>query len=118
MSENPHSIAAFVSTATFQDVGAPLDYLETSLAFAKAEGNRLAGARCTIADSAELVRTALWDDVTIGPDARLEDCIVGDRVRVPGGARFARCTIVPATGRLAAADERVEGDLLIRAIEP
>jgi mannose-1-phosphate guanylyltransferase len=117
IADNSRSIAAYVSAATFQDIGAPHDYLDTSLAFAKAEGNRLAaGERCAISDSAELVRTVVWDDVTIGPHARLEDCIIGDGVRIPAAARFARCAIVPAAGRAAATDERIDGDLLIREL--
>jgi NDP-sugar pyrophosphorylase family protein len=42
IAENSRSIAAFVSAATFQDIGTPHDYLDTALAFAKVEGNRLA----------------------------------------------------------------------------
>jgi NDP-sugar pyrophosphorylase family protein len=117
IADNSRSIAAYVSAATFQDIGALHDYLDTSLAFAKAEGNRLAaGERCAISDSAELVRTVVWDDVTIGPHARLEDCIIGDGVRISAAARFARCAIVPAAGRAAATDERIDGDLLIREL--
>ena len=58
----------------------------------------------------------VWDDVSIGRGVRLVECIVGDGVRVPDGATFERCAIVRQAGIAPAADERVEGDLLIRPI--
>ena len=57
------------------------------------------GDRVEIAPSARTVRTAVWDDVTIGRDAELIECIVGDGARIPDGARYTRCAIVPADGR-------------------
>lgn len=91
------SVRAFVSNASFQDIGTPADYLETSLQLAASEGDRLAlGSRTRIARSAVLTRTILWDDVTIGEGARLTECIVCDGARVPDGARYLRCAILPA----------------------
>jgi NDP-sugar pyrophosphorylase family protein len=116
IAENPHSIAAHVSDASFLDIGTPRDYLETSLAMAEAEGPRLVGRRANIAGSALLTRTAVWDDVTIGPRARLHECIVGDAVTVPGGAHYERCVIVPAGGRRPTVGERVENDLIIQPL--
>ena len=66
------------------------------------------GARVVIDPSARISRTAVWDDVTIGRDAELIECIVGDGARIPDGARYTRCAIVPAGGRTARADERIE----------
>jgi NDP-sugar pyrophosphorylase family protein len=62
-----------------------------------------------------IVRSAVWDDVAIGAGARLFECVVADGVRIPAGARFERCAIVRATGRTPADDERLDGDLLVRA---
>lgn len=118
MSERPGCIAAFISAASFRDIGTPADYLATSIGLAALEGDRMpAGARVQIAPSARVVRTALWDDVTVGRDAQLTDCIVCDGVRIPDGARFERCAIVTARGRAPGAGEHVEGDLLMRTIE-
>jgi NDP-sugar pyrophosphorylase family protein len=115
MAAHPGSVGAFVCSATFRDIGTAADYLETSLAFAAAEGDRMAqGARQTIADSAAILRTALWDDVTIGRHARLTDCIVCDGVQVPNGAAFERCALaLPHDGALEAG-ERLDGGLLVR----
>jgi mannose-1-phosphate guanylyltransferase len=117
MAADPRSIAAFVSDASFSDIGTPRDYLETSLALAETEGSRLTHARgIFVSPSAEVIRTALWDDVSIGPDARLADCIVCDGARVPAGAHYVRSALVRAEGMVPAEGERVEGELLIRAI--
>ena len=117
MAAEPGAIAAFVSDASFSDIGTPRDYLETSLALARIEGaDLISRRRVRVDDSATIERTVVWDDVSIGRDARLIECVVGDGARVPDGAGFERCVIV-RRGALAPADgERVEGDLLIRPI--
>ena len=65
---------------------------------------------------ARLVRTAVWDDVVIGSRVDLVECIACDGARVPDGARYERCAILPAAGRAAAEGERIEGALLIKPI--
>jgi NDP-sugar pyrophosphorylase family protein len=118
IAKEPAGIAAFRCGASFRDIGTASDYLATSAELAAIEGDRMAsGARVRIDGSARVLRTAVWDDVTIGPGAVLEDCIVGDGAQVPGGARYTRCAIVPAGARDAAADERLDGGLLIRSID-
>jgi NDP-sugar pyrophosphorylase family protein len=117
MAENPRSIAAFVSSASFRDIGTPADCLQTSVELAGIEGNRLtSGERTAIADSARLTRTAVWDDVRIGAHVTLTECIIGDGVSIPAGAHYERCAIVPADRRIAAEGERVEGALLIKPL--
>jgi NDP-sugar pyrophosphorylase family protein len=114
LAEDPRAICAFISGAAFQDIGTPADYLTTSVELAAAEGNRLvSGVRVDVHPSAALTDTAVWDDVTIGPGARIEESIVCDGARVPAGARYVRCAILPAGGQAPAPGERVEGDLLI-----
>lgn len=115
IARHPKSVAAYVSPASFLDIGTPRDCLDTSLALADVEGARLIGARARIAQSAVLVRSLVWDDVTVGEHAHLRECIVADGVYVPDGARYERCAIVRALGRAPAADERLDGELLVRA---
>jgi NDP-sugar pyrophosphorylase family protein len=110
------AIAAHISDATFQDIGTAADYLATSLELAELEGDRLVGARARIAEPALVTRTVVWDDVAIGPRARLDSCIVCDGVEVPAGASFARCAIVPAAGRVPHGDQRIVGALLTSPI--
>jgi mannose-1-phosphate guanylyltransferase len=111
---NPRSVAAYVSQASFLDIGTPRDCLDTSLILAHAEGARFTGADSRVASSAVLVRTMLWDDVTVGAGAHLEDCIVADGVRVPEGARYERCAIVAAGISAPVPGEMIDGELLIR----
>jgi NDP-sugar pyrophosphorylase family protein len=110
----PRAIAAHVSKASFLDIGTPEDCLDSSLALAHREGPHLIGARSSIAPTATLDRTVVWDDVSVAAGALLRDCVVGDGARIPSGARFERCAIVPANGRGAEAGYRLESGLLIR----
>ncbi len=88
------SVAAFVSDASFHDIGTPSDCLETTLHLAQVEGPRLVGSRSRIDESAVIERSALWDDVTVEAGARLTECVVADGVTVPRGAVFERRAIV------------------------
>jgi mannose-1-phosphate guanylyltransferase len=114
IAEDPRSIAAYVSEASFLDIGTPRDYLETSLALAETEGPYLIGTHAQIASSAVITRSALWDDVTVGSQARLHECVVADGVRIPEGASFTRCAIVPLGTRTPRADERVVDGLVVK----
>ena len=117
MRENPRSVAAFVSTASFSDIGTPLDYLATSLELGRTEGARLVGANATIHESAAIERSALWDHVSVAARTRLTDCVVGDGVTFPEGAVFTRCAIVPAGDRSAGSGERIEHGLLVKSFD-
>ncbi len=124
MREHPGSIRAYRCNASFVDIGTPADYLDTSLALAGAAADPpetrpspLIGARAAIGASARLARTILWDDVEVGADAWLTECVVADGVRVPPGVRWTRKVVVPA-GACAPApgDERI-GNLLLTSID-
>jgi mannose-1-phosphate guanylyltransferase len=112
---SPGSVAAFVSDASFRDIGTPAECLRTSLELAAVVGDRLVSRGVRIDPSAVVERTAVWDDVTIGAGARLDECIVADHVRIPAGAQYARCAIVPAPRQPPGSDERLDHGLLIRA---
>ncbi len=60
-----------------------------------------------------MVRSLLWDDVSIGEEARLEDCIVGDGVAIPAGSVFRRRAIVCTEVEPAGPSETRVGDLLV-----
>ncbi len=113
LAEEPRAICAYISEASFQDIGSPADYLRTSLALADVEGSQMHGARLRVDPSATVTRTALWDDVTIGAGAHLDTAIVGDGAVVPAGATYTRCVILPDDGRTPMQRERVENGLLI-----
>lgn len=115
MRERPGCVRALRTTASFFDVGTPADYLATTAALGGPTWTEgfLAGTGCRVAPSARIVRSILWDEVTVGDDAALSDCIVGDGVRIPNGARLEACAIVKADERAPAAGEERYGDLLL-----
>jgi mannose-1-phosphate guanylyltransferase len=121
--DRPGSIRAFRCGASFVDIGTPADYLATCLRLAAAESrgpalpSPLVGARTAIAATASLDRTVLWDDVEVGSDARLTECIVADGVRVPAGVRWTRRAVVPATACPPAPGDELTGDVLLSPID-
>lgn len=101
--EHPGSVAACISDASFDDIGTPRDYLETTFRVARQEGRDeewQSGRECRIADGVALRRTVLWDRVHVGAGAALSECIAGDDVVVPPGARFERCCLTVRDGAL------------------
>jgi NDP-sugar pyrophosphorylase family protein len=77
----PGSIRAFIcDAASFWDIGTVTDYWKTSMAFAPPPRPR----------------SIVWDEVDIGEDCVLEDCIVTDHVRVPAGSVYRRMVLVAA----------------------
>jgi mannose-1-phosphate guanylyltransferase len=96
------SVGAFVSDASFDDIGTPADYFDTSQRIARREGrgDLLVGDGCTIAPDARLTRCILWDDVCVEPGVELTDCVVTDAARVPTGTRLTRHAIVATGGHL------------------
>jgi len=118
LARGPSPICAFLGDAPFQDVGTPADYLATALAVARAEGlgdDLPWGPGTRVHATARLTRTAVWDDVTIGPDVELTECVVGDGATVPAGLHLARRVLVPADKVGTAAVDRI-GDLAVAAL--
>jgi NDP-sugar pyrophosphorylase family protein len=111
----PKGIRAFVSSATFDDIGTPAGYLATSLAVARREGLAAlpTGSRSYVAPGAFLERTAVWDDVVIEEESALVDCVVADGAHLPPGSSFTGCAIVPAEGCEPTAGSSRVGDLLV-----
>ena len=83
----PGAVRGVVTDASFLDIGTVADYLKTSNDLA-GPGVPAHGRRAHIADSATVTRSILWDDVTVGERAVVDQCIVTDGVRVPDGATY------------------------------
>jgi mannose-1-phosphate guanylyltransferase/phosphomannomutase len=101
MRDHPGSVRGVVGDWRFQDIGTPADLLETSLALAAADGraDRPRWGRNTRVDpSARVIRSVLWDDVTIGAGAEISECVIADGVAIPPGARHHRSAIVQDAG--------------------
>jgi NDP-sugar pyrophosphorylase family protein len=114
----PQAIRGFVCDAPFVEIGTPADYLVANAAIAAEEGADAyaPGRRCTIAASARVTRSILWDEVTVGDEAIVDECILADGVTVPRGARWSRLAVVRADGRTPQGHERLEGANLVAHI--
>jgi NDP-sugar pyrophosphorylase family protein len=92
---DPGSVRGLVGDASFHDIGTLADYWTTSQALlrsdAAARPNRRDGR---VHPTATTIRTILWDDVEVGANAVLEDCIVTDGVVVPAGAVHRRAVLL------------------------
>ena len=68
--------------------------------------NAVLGAGCVVGSGARVEGAILWDAVTVGPNAALQDCIVGSHVEIGAGAQLGVTavvegrTAVPANARL------------------
>src|SRR6185436_11782279 len=72
IADKPEAVRVFHSQASYFDIGSPRDYLETARTIARQEGRPLdRGRDCTIAATASLTDTILWDRVRVGAGATL-----------------------------------------------
>ena len=119
LADDPGAIHAYVCDASFRDIGTAADYLDTSLALADAEGSLRAvrGARTVVEPGARVSRSVLWDDVWVGPDAMIDECVVADGVRVPAGSRFSRRVLVGASDAGAGPDDDIVHGLLVSPLD-
>lgn len=98
-------VVAHVASGAWYEMSTIDRYLDISIALMRGENlSYICGEDCVIAAGAKVDDSVLWQDVRIGAKARLASCVVGDRVRIPDGARFERAAIV-------------RGDL-VRGVEP
>ena len=118
------AVRAHVCTAEFMDIGTPADYLQTSrlLSTRDAVARGLQpprsfeqGVGSTIAQSARIEDSILWDDVEVGDGAMLRACVVTDGVHIPGDTSWIGVTIRRAEGDLAPHERRI-GDLAVAAL--
>jgi hypothetical protein len=99
----PGSVRVWPAQAEYHDIGTPLDYYRTSMAFAGREGTLPAG------------RSILWDGVEIGDGAVVERCIVTDGARIPAGSTWTGQIIRRLDGALASG-ERAAGNLAVSSL--
>jgi len=95
MAATPGAVRGAVCAADFFDVGTVDDYRRTSRAFAQREGRTgsTVGLRARIHPSARIVDSILWDDVEVGADAVIEECIVTDGATIAAGTTHQRAVI-------------------------
>lgn len=106
-------IAAHIASAesVWRELSTIPRYLEISLEFLAREGrDTVMDEGCVIDRGAQVSRSVLWKNIRVEAGAMLTECIIGDDVTIPSGAKFHRAVIVRAD--LAAASERPEKALL------
>jgi NDP-sugar pyrophosphorylase family protein len=96
MTSTPGAVRGFRCDAEFWDIGTVADYWRTSAAFMQkdARTGSTVGRRAHIDPSAQIIDSILWDDVEVGADALIEECIVTDGVAIPARARYQRTVLV------------------------
>jgi mannose-1-phosphate guanylyltransferase len=91
----PGSIRGFVCDASFFDVGTIADYVRTSREFGRSSSaDVFCGHGASIAPTARVTRSILWDDVHVAAGSVVEECVVTDGVRIPAGATYRHVAIV------------------------
>jgi mannose-1-phosphate guanylyltransferase len=98
IASQPDAIRGFVCDPAFWDVGTVSDYWFTSWSIARAEGTSgvTCGRRTRIDATARVSRSILWDDVEVGSECVIDECVVTDGVRVPRGATYRRTILMAA----------------------
>ncbi len=94
LAREPGAIRGFVTETRFWDIGTVADYWDTSWAWTNDSEATSASAR--MHDPARVTRSIIWDDVEVGAEAELEECIVTDGVRVAPGAKYQRKILMRA----------------------
>ena len=88
-------IAAHVTDANWFELSTIPRYLDITLAMLDGKENCI-GTGCTIAESAHVRDSIMWDDVTIGEEVSLYRTILADDVEIPDGTHFENAAIVRA----------------------
>jgi NDP-sugar pyrophosphorylase family protein len=99
----PGSVRVLPTQAICHDIGTPLDYYATSMAFADREG------------TAPAHRSILWDDVELGESAAVERCIVTDGARIPARTSWKDQIIRRIDGELAPGEQAI-GHLAVSSL--
>jgi len=92
---NGETIAAHVAHGTWRELSTLKRYLDISVEMLKERNQTYAaGANCTIASTATITDSILWDNVTVGDKARVHHCVVGDGVRLAEGEGIENVIVV------------------------
>ena len=93
--ERGETIAAHVTDASWFELSTIPRYLDISLAMMKGASVCL-GDRCTIAQTASISDSVIWDGVNVADNVVLSRTIVADGVSISSGERFENAAIVTA----------------------
>ena len=93
---NGETIAGHVASGKWRELSTLQRYLEISVELLKEEQMRfVAGPGTSIAESATVNDSILWDNVEVGSGAEVSRVILADNVKIPDGHKFENAVIVP-----------------------
>ncbi len=91
-------IAAHVAEGKWRELSTLNRYLEISVELLREAGKSfIAGKETTIAESATVVDSVLWDDVEVAAGARVSRSVLADDVKVPANEVIENAVVVPRT---------------------
>ena len=92
---NGETIAAHVASGTWRELSTLKRYLDISVELLRNRGEQYAaGKNCTIASTATVTDSVLWDNVRVSDKAYVNHCVVGDGVRLAEGEGIANAVVV------------------------
>ncbi len=99
----PHAIAqgervvAYIAEGMWHELSTIERYMDISIALMRHENLAFVGGEdCFIGEGAQVTGTVMWDRVSIGEGAHLDECVLGDGVHVPAGGAYSRAAIMRA----------------------
>ena len=92
---NGETIAAHVAHGAWRELSTLKRYLDISVEMLKERNQTyVAGSNCTIASTATVTDSVLWDNITISDKAHVDHCVLGDGVRLAEGERIENAIVV------------------------
>lgn len=92
---NGETIAAHVARGSWRELSTLKRYLDISVEMLTQRGEQyVAGKGCTIASSATVTDSVLWDNVKVSEQARVHRCVLGDGVRLAEGEGIDSAVVV------------------------
>src|SRR5690242_10259779 len=92
---NGETIAAYIGTGTWRELSTLKRYLDISVEMLKERNQTyVAGSHCTIASTATVTDSILWDNVTVSDKAHIDRCVIGDGVRLAEGEGIENAIVV------------------------
>ena len=92
---NGETIAAHVAHGTWRELSTLKRYLDISVEMLRErDQNYVAGSNCTIARTATVTDSVLWDNVAVSNNTRVHLCVLGDGVRLSEGEGIENAIVV------------------------
>jgi ADP-glucose pyrophosphorylase len=89
-------VAAHVASGKWRELSTLKRYLEISVELLKEAGkNFVTGAGATIASSATVSDSVLWDNVEVGASARVHRAVLADNVKISANEVIENAVVVP-----------------------